>query len=380
MGQQRFIIQGLDANVSFLKEIKTLLFDKSFSDVWFLTAYLKSDAVYNLSTELNRSKAKVHFIAGIGNGVTSQQALTELLKLQVELYTVDTARMGSIFHAKEVLAYGNNHACIICGSANITPGGLSRNIEAGVVSSLDLTNEDDKAFFDQAFGTINTLITAYPEHIKKQTVHNVDKLLQCGRVENENQITTSTATKATSKYSIGAQPFPLQSVELKTRKKNVLDKVITVTNNDDQNISVFEYKQVWQSKPLAKSNIGVTDNPNTHAKGEMGLGKGKWSGDFNPQQYFRNEVFESLEWKSNELGDTVAEGIFKLHICGTDHGDFKLTLLHKRKGMEAENQNNYLTSVRWGDASEYIRNKNLIGRTLKLYKSIDGKHFLIEIE
>lgn len=172
----------------------------------------------------------------------------------------------------------------------------------------------------------------------------------------------------------------MQSVELKTRKKNVLDKVITVTNNDDQNISVFEYKQVWQSKPLAKSNIGVTDNPNTHAKGEMGLGKGKWSGDFNPQQYFRNEVFESLEWKSNELGDTVVEGIFKLHICGTDHGDFKLTLLHKRKGMEAENQNNYLTNVRWGDASEYIRNKNLIGRTLKLYKSIDGKHFLIEIE
>lgn len=48
--------------------------------------------------------------------------------------------------------------------------------------------------------------------------------------------------------------------------------------------------------------------------------------------------------------------------------------------MEAENQNNYLTSVRWGDASEFVRNKNLIGRTLRLYKSIDGTHFLIDID
>lgn len=380
MGQQRFIIQGLDVNVSFLKEIKKLLLNENFSEVWFLTAYLKSDAVYNLSPEIKKSKAKVHFIAGIGNGVTSQQALNELLKLKVELYTVDTAKLGSIFHVKEVLAYGSNLACIICGSANITPGGLSRNIEAGVVSTLNLTKEEDREFFQQALDTVSTLITAYPEHIKKQTADDIDKLFESGRVEDENRIAPSTATKATSKHSISAKPFPLQTVELKTRKKNVLHKAITTTKNDGHDISVLEYKQVWQSKPLAKSNIGVTDNPNTHAKGEMGLGKGKWSGNFNPQQYFRNEVFGSLEWKQNDLGDTIAEGVFKLHICGTDHGDFKLTLLHKRKGMEAENQNNYLTSVRWGDASELVRNKNLIGRTLRLYKSVDETHFLIDID
>ena len=380
MGQQRYIIQGLDANVSFLQEIKALLLNENFTDIWFLTAYLKSDAVYNLSTEIRKSKAKVHFIVGIGNGVTSHQALKELLKLKVELYTVDTARMWAIFHVKEVLAHGSNLACIICGSANITPGGLSRNIEAGVVSTLDLTKEEDKTFFHQALDIISTLITSYPEHIKKQTVGDIDKLFEYGRVEDENRITTSTATKATSKHSISAKPFPLQTATLKTRKKNVLDKAITTTKDDSNNISVIEYKQVWQSRPLAKSNIGVTDNPNTHAKGEMGLGKGKWSGNFNPKQYFRNEVFGDLEWKQNELGDTVAEGIFKLHICGTDHGDFKLTLLHKRKGMEAENQNNYLTSVRWGDASAFVRNKNLIGRTLRLYKSVDGTHFLIDID
>ena len=81
MGQQKYIIQGLDADVSFLKEIKELLFNGNFSDIWFLTAYLKSDAIYNLSIEIRKSTAKVHFIAGIGNGVTSHQALKELLNL-----------------------------------------------------------------------------------------------------------------------------------------------------------------------------------------------------------------------------------------------------------------------------------------------------------
>lgn len=380
MGQQRYIIQGLDENVSFLQEIEALFLNGNFSDIWFLTAYLKSDAIYNLSTEIRKSKAKVHFIVGIGNGVTSYQALKELLKLRVELYTVDTAKIGSIFHVKEVLALGNNLACIICGSANITPGGLSRNIEAGVVSTFDLTKEEDNTAFQQAMNIVNALITSYPEHIKKRSIDDIDKLFEYGRVEDENRITTSTATKATSKHSITAKPFPLRTVKLKTRKKDVLKKAITTIKDDSNNISVIEYKQVWQSRPLSKSNIGVTDNPNTHAKGEMGLGKGKWTGNFNPQQYFRDEVFGDLEWHQNDLGDTVAEGIFKLHICGTDHGNFKLTLLHKRKGMEAENQNNYLTSVRWGDASEFVRNKNLIGRTLRLYKSIDGTHFLIDID
>lgn len=114
-------------------------------------------------------------------------------------------------------------ACIICGSANITPGGLSRNIEAGVVSTLNLTKEEDKTFFHQALDIISTLITSYPEHIKKQTVGDIDKLFEYGRVEDENRITTSTATKATSKHSISAKPFPLQTATLKTRKKNVLD-------------------------------------------------------------------------------------------------------------------------------------------------------------
>ena len=41
MGQQRYIIQGLDANVSFLQEIKALLLNENFTDIWFLTAYCR---------------------------------------------------------------------------------------------------------------------------------------------------------------------------------------------------------------------------------------------------------------------------------------------------------------------------------------------------
>lgn len=362
MAQQKYILQGLDENIGFLKEIIELLRDTDFTHIWFLSAYVTENAIYNLRSSIKKSSANIHFLVGVGNGVTSYQALKALLALGVKVYTFDTAKVGSIFHVKEILAYGDSCAKMICGSANITPGGLTNNIEAGVILTLNLTDNQDKNFFDDAMTVIQNLITLYPNHIKHQNVHGVENLLASGRIEDERVVSSTYKKRATSNHSIAFVPFPLKPASLETPKKTA------------------EFEQVWQSRPLRKSNIGVTDNPNTNPKGEMGFGKGSWKGNFDPKVYFRRCVFDALTWSVNELGDEVAKGLFSIHICGTDYGMYELTILHKRKGMEAENQNNYLTSIRWGDASSIIKNRNLIDRTLKLYKACDGIHFLINIE
>ncbi len=381
MAQQKHVLQGIDRNIGFLQEITSILNDSSYTDVWFLSAYLKEIAVYNLEKVIKKSKASIHFLAGIGNGVTSYQALKALLDLNVEVFTFDTARIGSIFHVKEILAYGTTYAKMICGSANITPGGLAHNIEAGIITTLNLVDCDDRRFFHETMTSIQTLISSFPQHIKLQTIDGIIYLLESGRVEDENKLVLSYRTKASSNHSINALPFPLQEVTLKTSKKNVpRNKVRSTSKEENGIITTAEFEQVWQSRPLAKSNIGITDNPNTHPKGEMGLGRGAWKESFDPKLYFRRDVFNALTWSTNGLGDEVAEGTFSIHICGVDHGMYTLTLLHKRKGMEAENQNNYLTSIRWGDAATLLKNRNLIGRILKLYKTSDGNQFLIEIE
>ena len=157
MAQQKYILQGLDKSVAFLKEIIDLLKDADFTDIWFLSAYLKENAIYNLTSSIKKSGANIHFLVGVGNGVTSYQALKALLDLGVEVYTFDTARIGSIFHVKEILACGDSCAKMVCGSANITPGGLANNIEAGVIVTLNLTDNQDRNFFDDAITAIQNL-------------------------------------------------------------------------------------------------------------------------------------------------------------------------------------------------------------------------------
>lgn len=381
MAQQKYILQGFDKNIGFLKEIIELLKDTDFTDIWFLSAYLKENAIYNLTSSIKKSGANIHFLVGVGNGVTSYQALKALLALGVEVYTFDTARIGSIFHVKEILAYGDSCAKVVCGSANITPGGLANNIEAGIIVTLNLTDNQDRNFFDDVITAIQNLITLYPNHIKNQTTDGVDDLLKSGRIEDERVVSSTYKKKATSNHSITSAPFPLKAASLRVSKKATMrDKVRTVLQEENGIVSIAEFEQVWQSRPLKKSNIGITDNPNTNPKGEIGLGKGSWKENFDPKVYFRHSVFDALTWSINELGDEVAEGLFSIHICGTDYGVYRLTILHKRKGMEAENQNNYLTSIRWGNASSIIKNRNLIGRILKLYKSSDEDRFLIDIE
>lgn len=378
MAKQKYIIQGLDAKESFLQEIKQILVNNSFSDVWILTAYLKPVAIENLSAEIKKSKAQIHFVVGINNGVTSFQALNQLVELNAELYTVDTAKVGSIFHVKELLAYGDKSALIICGSANITPGGIANNIEAGLVLELDLSDEGDHELYRQAKDAIDVLVSNYPFNITRQNKSSIKQLFDCGQVEDDDN-TRPVSLRTTRSKQSALPAFPLRTVTLKREKKQKAQRIRKLTAKNAGIITFSEYEHVWQSNPLAKSNIGISDSPNTHPKNEMGFGRGKWTRSFDPKVYFKEDVFGNLQWTRNQLGDYTANAEFSFIICGIDYGKYTLSLLHKRKGMEAENQNNYLTSIRWGEAIGIIKNRSLIGRTLNLYKATDGNFFLIDI-
>lgn len=102
MADLKYIMQGFEEKVNFCDEIIALLADYKYKEVYILTAFINDAAVYNLEKALKSTEAKLVFVIGIRNGVTTVQALRRLFELNVEIYTFDTARSDSIFHVKTV--------------------------------------------------------------------------------------------------------------------------------------------------------------------------------------------------------------------------------------------------------------------------------------
>ena len=137
---------------------------------------------------IKKSKADISFIIGIRNNVSTYQALECLINTNVSVFVFDTARVESIFHAKVVAGSGLTTAKIICGSANITTGGLVNNIEAGIISKLNLECEADKKFWTEVKEYIDNIIYNYPKNVKKISEEmEINELFKQGLVVDENQ-------------------------------------------------------------------------------------------------------------------------------------------------------------------------------------------------
>ena len=249
---------------------------------------------------------------------------------------------------KVIVGSGTNSAKVICGSANITTGGLANNIEAGIISKLNLRCESDEKFLTEVREYIDNIIHNYPQNVKKISEdRELDELYEQGLVVDENQRKLRNnffcASKEKQEKSIVSR-FPLVNKKLlnfgkKQKQTNAILRKL------DQVIVEEVCEEVWKSNKLTKSHLGIVKK-GTHAKGEMSLGKGQYR-QIDQFTYFRDTVFRDLDWKNNKSGDEIANAYFTMIICGINYGEYKLRILHKRKGMVAYQQNNYVTNVCW---------------------------------
>lgn len=326
-------------------------------------------------------KADISFIIGIRNNVSTYQALEYLININVSVCVFDIARVESIFHAKIVAGSGLTTAKIICGSANITTSGLANNIEAGIISKLNLECEADKKFWTEVKEYIDNIIYNYPKNVKKiSEEREINELFKQGLVMDENQRRLrsdfSGEDKEKQEKSIVSRFLLANKKLLNLGKKQKQTNVILRKLNQ---ITVEETcEKVWRSNKLTKSHLGIVKS-GTKPKVEMSLVKGQYR-QIDQLTYFRNVVFGALDWINNEKGDEIATAYFTIIISGINYGEYELKVLHKRKGMKAYTQDNYVTSIKWGTASYLLKNENLLGRELVLYKTHNEKHFLINIE
>ena len=147
--------------------------------------------IYPNLLQFTQNGGSALIVAGIDDGITSYQSLSNLLPL-AKLHIHHVTNMGETFHPKMYIFGKTDRTVdkIIIGSSNLTVGGFYRNVEANVEIDFDLehdhgavssfTKELDK-FWNDLIRNKNT-IPANSQFL--------DKLAEEGRLSDENKISS----------------------------------------------------------------------------------------------------------------------------------------------------------------------------------------------
>ena len=365
-------------------------------------AFLNQRGFAPISDLIKPNADKAVVLAGIRNGITSAQGLIACIECGCKTYAVDTGSKHILFHPKIYFGKNANQAQLVLGSANLTVGGLSSNVEAGLKIDIDLNVPEDASFATDLEAKINSIITEYPDHVFEVTSENrINELLNAGRLIDESVTSFQSPSGSSSNRDLD----PVPTMELKTEKlkftrvlpiKNKLDvqsldeifkrDVRVATKSESSETSSTKHaKLVWRSKPLKRRPLTIPNAENTNQTGSMGFTKGL-NPEIDQRHYFREEVFNELDWQADTAPDKEhlerAEANFHIVIKGLSYGDFKLSLTHDTRTESLTYiQNNSVTQLRWGKIRELVAREDLLDRTMYLYKiSNQSDLFILEID
>ena len=397
MASKSFIFQGLTAKTH--KDAVNNLFDvQNIERVIVSVAFANLAGVKLLEAQLKRHCAKTTAFIGIRNDITSVQAAKHLLDQGVALYVVDTGSRRVIYHPKLYLVKGAMQAKLIIGSANLTPGGLNNNIEAGLIVECDMQDPADRLLIQSIENDFDESTKEHPKNILKiKTPAALDALQVSGRLVDEltapppRPVSAASSTEDDSVPRIALKVTPLHSMLTAAKRAaarpatKVPTKKATASAKAMQApIPGIEFDRVWENEALTRRDLGVPlPGRNTHPTGSMNLDKGLLPADIDHRHYFRDEVFAALNWSpgnSSTLEESYAK--FQLVVKGISYGEFHLRIGHsKNKKSQTYIQRNAMTRLSWGPMREFVARPDLIGRSLTLYRDkADMKSFVLEID
>jgi HKD family nuclease len=388
MAELNFILQAV-TSANHANAVRWLLRLQKPTQVLISVAFVQQDGIDALTKAIKPPLAKVRFFVGIRNGITSVQAIRCLLAMHAEVYAVDTGARSPIFHPKLYLAANAKQARVVVGSANLTWAGMYDNIEASTIMRLDLSNAGDRRFVEETVGGFAEMLKNHPQHVfliknRKQA----DELFRSGRLADEE---VTPAPNAISRVETGARDrLPrmklMRGPRHPTRVPPTKPPVAVVTRPGVSfptgAASVGRYL-VWKSNALRERDLNIPHGKGTHATGSMGLKKGALSG-IDQRHYFREQVFPDLRWIQDRRPKSWerAEARFELVIKNLNYGFFDLKLSHNTdKRSVSYRQGNFMTQLHWGNAKRHIAKKDLLGRTMSLYRrDVTPPGFMIEID
>jgi len=343
------------------------------------TAFMTASGLSLLEDMLRPVAKRTRLFVGIRNGVTTVQSIQKALEIGCETYMVDTGGNTRIFHPKLYFALGAKKAKLLLGSANLTMGGLCYNIEASVLQTLDI--EVDRDFLEELQSKLDAMITDHPQNvIRAKDVEQLIDLHRAGRLLDECRVRPSTPAGRSGNLELDSVPM----MALHERRK-AAPHVAPWPLAEEESLLVQpeDLVLVWISKPLKRAHIGLPNKLGTNPKGSMSLTTGRMESKIDQRHYFRAEVFQHLEWVTDEKlpHKERATVSVNLMIKGIDHGWHELRLSHDtRSETRAYKQNNYMTSLHWGTTSPLVAHEELLGHVLKLFREAgEPTRFTLEI-
>lgn len=206
MPKTEFLLQGATASDHFAAARDVLSLSNAQSAL-ISVAFATEGGMRLLEGELKKLGSKATLLCGIRNGTTTAQALSFAIGLGVKTYAVDTGSRTPIFHPKVFFAQSTTDAKALIGSANLTPSGLLRNVEAGVAMAFALSDKTDAALAADIVAKLTNMIGDYPQNVLPIGASaDVQKLLESGRVLDETLVTSPTATAGSKDPSLDSVP------------------------------------------------------------------------------------------------------------------------------------------------------------------------------
>ena len=333
-------------------------------------------------------------LAGIRNGITSAQGLRLAVELGCSTYAVDTGTRAAIFHPKIYFSYNANEARLIVGSANLTIGGLSSNIEASLCLAMDLCDPHGAALIEDVENKIDGMMQEYTEHVFAVPDENlIQELLNAGRIIDESTSSPPVPSSVSRDPSLDSiTKMPLKTGRISQPRPERFSTDHNGEGDDEAHVENAaesvrgRWSLVWESRPLTRRDLNIPTGENTNRTGSMLLSRGAMTA-IDQRHYFCDDVFDDLDWNPDASAARRhierAEARFRLVIRDIDCGVFSLRLSHNtRTDTAAYEQGNSMTSLHWGpEVRSYVAREDLLHRTLFLYLDEEEQgSFILEID
>ncbi|CAM5298221.1 hypothetical protein LSHI6S_00605 [Leifsonia shinshuensis] len=318
-------------------------------------------------------------ITGLSAGGATRQGLERALELCDTVDVVFDAS-GPTFHPKVYFLRDGDAASALVGSHNLTPGGLFRNVEAGI--EVRKEEAEDEPLFSKIDEWLDSLVSDSAMTVR------LDASLLDELVSNPRFRIGDESIPAGSK-PVATENVPDSGPFTKSKRSRRYAQLVSTSalevifgfpeDGADESAEPTDEPPtvlyLW-SKKLSRSEA-LRPNPGSNVTGVLRLGKAGW--DVNVLTYFRELFFGSRPWAlaDEAKGKYVCTVDLACTVDGVDLGVHTVTV-DFMAGRVAD-QSNVPTVLHWGTLSSAVRDTDHIGSYVVLRAFSDGT-FSLEIK